>query len=70
MADHLTLAVLMQKIGHAGRKASIPAVLVLFVEEAYFLPENVSTLIETTTTKDNKVMVKTSLFQDKTVAVT
>lgn len=36
LADHLTLAVFMQKIGHAGRKASIPAVLVLFVEKAYF----------------------------------
>ena len=60
----------MQKIGHADRKASILAISVLFVEDIHLLSENVSTFTETTTLKDDEILVKTSLFQDKTVPVT
>lgn len=52
----------MQKIGCAGRKASIFAIFVLFIENIYLLPENISTLKETTTLKDNEIFVKTSPF--------
>ena len=62
LADHLTLAVLMQRIGRAGHKASIPAISMLFVEDIHLLLENVSTLTKTTTSKDDKILVKTSLF--------
>ena len=70
LANHLTFALLMQRIGRAGRKASIPAISVLFVKDIHLLPENVSTLTETTTSKDDKILVKTSLFRDRTVPVT
>lgn len=61
---------LMQRTGCTGRKASIPAISVLFIEDIYLLPENVSTFIETTTSKDEEILVKTSLFRDRTVPVT
>ena len=51
---------LMQSIGHAGCKTNIFAVLVTFVENAYLLPENILALMETTTTKNNEVVVKVS----------
>lgn len=70
MADHLTLAVLMQKIGYTSRKASIPTILVLFVKDAYLLPENVLMLTKITTIKNNEVVVKTSLFWERTIVVT
>lgn len=60
---------LMQKTGCTGRKASIPAISVLFIEDIYLLPENVSTLTETTTSKDDEILVKTSLFRDRTVLI-
>lgn len=62
LSDYLTLAVLMQRIGHAGRKSSIPAVSVVFVEDIHLLPEDVSTLTETTILENNQVLVKTSPF--------
>lgn len=60
----------MQRIGRAGHKGSIPAIFVLLVEDIYLLPENVSTLTETITLKDNGILVKTSLFWNRTISVT
>ena len=60
----------MQRIGRAGHKASIPAISVLFLEDIHLLPENVSTFTETTSSKGNEILVKTSPFQDRTVPVT
>lgn len=60
----------MQRIGCASCKASIFAISMLFVEDIYLLPENVSTLTKTITSKDDGILVKTSLFQDWTVPVT
>lgn len=59
----------MQKIGHAKCQAIIPVVLVLFIKDAYLLPENVLTLTEIITTKNNEVVIKTSLFQNRTIVV-
>lgn len=62
LSDYLTLAVLMQRIGRAGRKFSILAVSMVFVEDIHLLPEDVSTLTETTILENNQVLVKTNLF--------
>lgn len=43
----------MQKIGYISYKGSISAIYVLFVENIYFLPKNISTLIETTISEEN-----------------
>lgn len=59
----------MQRFGHTSCKASIPIISILFVENVYLLLENISTLIKTTISKDNEILVKTSLFWDKTVTV-
>lgn len=52
----------MQRFGHASYKASISVISILFIKNVYLLPENVSTLIEITISKNNQVMVKTSPF--------
>lgn len=62
LSNYLTLAVLMQRIGRAGQKSSIPAVSLMFIEGIHLLPEDVSTLTETTILENNQVLVKTSLF--------
>ena len=61
---------LLQKIGYAGRKANITAVLILFVEDSYLLSENILAFTKTRSTKDYEVVVKTRLFQDREVVVT
>ena len=70
LADHLIFAVLMQRISPAVRKASILVIFVLFIKDIHLLPENVSTLTKTITSKDNEILVKTSLFRDRIVLVT
>lgn len=60
----------MQKIGRAGCKASIFAISVLFVDNIHLLSENVLIFIETTTLKDDEILVKTSFFRDKIVFIT
>lgn len=60
----------MQRFGYASYKASISAISILFIKNVYLLPENVSTLIEITISKNNQVMVKTSLFWNRIITVT
>lgn len=59
----------MQRIGRASRKASIPAISVLFVEDIHLLPINLSTFTEIIISKNDKILVKTSFFQDRLVPV-
>lgn len=44
ISDIITLAVLMQRIGRAGRDPRIAAVTLLLVEDCHILPKDVSTL--------------------------
>lgn len=59
----------MQKIGYIGRKINIPTISMLFVENIYLLPENVSTFKGTIISKNDEILIKTSYFQDKTVPI-
>lgn len=69
VSEQLTLAVLMQRFGRAGRNPRIAVVALLFVEECHLLPDNISILTERTVTKDNLEIFKTSPFQDRTMPV-
>lgn len=60
--DYQTLTMLIQKIGRTSQKSSIFVVSVVFVEDIYFLSEDVSTLTETTILENNQMLIKTSLF--------
>ena len=54
--DHVNLAVLLQKIGCAGRNRNIPAVSIVFVENKHILPRDVAN-------------IPNSLFRDFQVAI-
>lgn len=60
----------MQRIGRTRHNISISIVSVLSVKSSYLLPENISALIEITTIKNNKDVIKASIFQDRVVVVT
>lgn len=68
LADHLTLAVLMQRIGRAGRKASIAAVSILFVEAKHLFPKGVATLSETVV-ENGETKTTVSKFRERTMPV-
>ena len=69
LALHLILALLLQRIGCADRRASITAVLILFIEDSYLLSENILVFTKTRNTKDHIFVVKTRLFLDREVVV-
>lgn len=62
LVNHLTFAVLMQKISCASRKASMFAISMLFIKDIHLLRENVLILIEITITRKNEVLIKISPF--------
>lgn len=55
-SEQLTFTILMQHIGQAERNLRIAAVTILFIEDCYLLPKNVSTLAK-------------NLFKNKTMPV-
>lgn len=60
--DIITLAILMQHIGHVGWDLCITAVALFFVEDCHILPKDISTLTKRIITENNQEIVKTSLF--------
>lgn len=60
--DIVTLAILMQHIGHVGWDLCIAAIALFFVEDCHILPKDINTLTKRIITENNQEIVKTSLF--------
>lgn len=69
MLENLTFVSLIQYFAQVKKNLHITTVLLLFIEECYYLLDNINCLTEKTITNKNLKIVNIGLFQDRTIPI-